>query len=203
MKEFGTVPLYECCFYGSGNSNDSYKTKTSLEVFEFIGPKNSGGGPYLASGATISAVTHGPYLTIDISDWDGTTINLANPFNFAIVDVTVLVNTPLTVSSGTSYLEVYLANYTGGLNYFDIGTARSVVRNVAFAGYVKSMVQDTGISAGGRGVPIGQTTRNASNLRLQATGVGLGGSFSGTVTLKILPLSKALIRGIATVDNFR
>ena len=40
MKELGTVPLYECCFYGSGKSNELYKTKTSLEVFEYVGPKN-------------------------------------------------------------------------------------------------------------------------------------------------------------------
>ena len=127
---------------------------------------------------------------------------LGQKINFAIVDVTVLVNTPFTVSSGSSHLAVYLAQTTGGLNYIDIGTARSVARN-PFSGYARTMIKETLYSAGGIGVPIAQTTRDASNLKLQATGAGLGGIFSGTVTLKILPLSKDLIRGIATVDNFR
>tara|TARA_Y100000593_G_C4306906_1_gene336211 strand:- start:1184 stop:1777 length:594 start_codon:yes stop_codon:yes gene_type:complete len=175
---------------GVVKSSQFHKLNTAINVREFINPALSAE----PNGATISALAHGPYLTIDVSNWSSSNpiIRIANPFSFAIVDFTVHVRTAFTASSGDPYVAFLPGSSTlGAIQYVNVGTSGSLVRNT-ISGYYKSLHQEFQ-SIFGVAEPQAGCTRLNSQLNLKATGTGLGGTFSGTFNFKILPIAESRV----------
>tara|TARA_R110002020_G_scaffold82687_7_gene205069 strand:- start:5626 stop:6231 length:606 start_codon:yes stop_codon:yes gene_type:complete len=192
-------------FKGGVQTSASYqKTSTAIVVNEFISPKEG----YEPNGATISALAHGPYITISIENWSyaNPTIYIANPFSFALVDVLVHTIDPFTVTSNRAILNIYPKNGTiAGVKYIPVDVANAIARNPLYDSFYKSFVggeDATSNSFYGKAVSIANVTILRSALSIYVSGTGLGGTFKGTITLKVIPINEGYADAQPNITNF-
>ena len=192
-------------FKGGVQTSASYqKTSTAIVLNEFILPEDS----WEPNGATISALAHGPYITISIENWSyaNPTIYIANPFSFALVDVLVHTIVPFTVTSNRATLNIYPKNGTiVGVNYFPVDVANAITRNPLYDSFYRSFVggeDATSNSLYGKAVPIANVTVMRTALSIHVSGAGLGGTFKGTITLKVIPINEGNANTNPTITNF-
>ena len=197
--------LTHSIFKGGVQTSASYqKTSTAIVVNEFISPKEG----YEPNGATISALAHGPYITISIENWSyaNPTIYMANPFSFALADILVHTVDPFTTTSNRATMNIYpKSSALVGVKYIPVDAANAIARNPLYNSFYKSFVggeDETTSSVYGKAVPIANVTIIRSVLSLYVAGTGLGGTFKGTITLKVIPINEGYANTQSGITNF-